>query len=157
MTDAIRPLPTAEQLALKALSTRRRQLTEMIAMEKTRLKQTAEPLLLASHRATIAALTVQCRHIEAELARRIAAKPQPAWNFEILPRSQGSTSEFVTDREHLTPDADQHETVVTNRYSTFATGLCDLNSRPFSTTSTTASAASVQRKKPVENGSSVPS
>jgi transposase len=36
MTDAIRPLPTAEQLALRALSTRRRQLTEMIAMEKTR-------------------------------------------------------------------------------------------------------------------------
>src|SRR5579872_7170405 len=33
MTDAIRPLPSAEQLALKALSTRRRQLTEMIAME----------------------------------------------------------------------------------------------------------------------------
>jgi hypothetical protein len=45
MTDAIRPLPTAEQLALRALSTRRRQLTEMIAMEKTRLKQVAEPLL----------------------------------------------------------------------------------------------------------------
>jgi transposase len=84
MTDAIRPLPTAEQLALKALSTRRRQLTEMIAMEKTRLKQTAEPLLLANHRATIAALTAQCRHIETELARRIAADPQLACSFEIL-------------------------------------------------------------------------
>lgn len=84
MTDAIRPLPTSDQLALKALSTRRRQLTEMIAMEKTRIKQTAEPLLLDSHRAAIAALSEQCRHIEAELARRIGDDPQLASTFEIL-------------------------------------------------------------------------
>jgi hypothetical protein len=39
-----------------------------------------------------------------------------------------------------------------------ATGrCCGLNSRPFSTTSTIASAARVDRKKPIENGSSVPS
>jgi len=43
MTDAIRPLPTAEQLALRALSTRRRQLTEMIAMEKTGLNKLPSP------------------------------------------------------------------------------------------------------------------
>ncbi len=84
MTDTIRPLPTAEQLALKALSTRRRQLAEMIAMEKTRLKQAVEPLLLESHRAAIAALTTECRQIEAELSRRIAADPQIAATFEIL-------------------------------------------------------------------------
>lgn len=77
MTDAIRPLPSADQLALKALSTRRRQLTEMIAMEKTRLKQTDEPLLLASHRAAIAGLTEQCRQIEAEL--RAASPTMPGW------------------------------------------------------------------------------
>ena len=34
---------------------------------------------------------------------------------------------------------------------------CGLNSRPFSTTSTTQSAASVQRKNPVANGNRVPS
>lgn len=84
MTDAIRPLPTADQLALRALSTRRRQLTEMIAMEKTRLKQAAEPLLLDSHRAAIAALSAECRHIETELARRVAEDPQLASTFEIL-------------------------------------------------------------------------
>jgi len=84
MTDAIRPLPSAEQLALKALATRRRQLTEMIAMEKTRLKQAVEPLLLESHRTAIAALTAESRQIEAELGRRVAADPQIAATFEIL-------------------------------------------------------------------------
>src|SRR5882672_1878991 len=39
----------------------------------------------------------------------------------------------------------------------YAAIRCGLNSRPFSTTSTTASAASVQRKKPVANGNNVPS
>jgi transposase len=96
MTDAIRPLPTAEQLALKALSTRRRQLTEMIAMEKTRLKQVAEPLLLASHRAAIAALTAECRHIEAELARRIGDDPHLAGSFEILTSIPGIGERVAT-------------------------------------------------------------
>jgi transposase len=96
MTDAIRPLPTAEQLALKALSTRRRQLTEMIAMEKTRLNQVAEPLLLASHRAAIAALTAECRHIEAELARRIGDDPHLAGSFEILTSIPGIGERVAT-------------------------------------------------------------
>ncbi|MBV9559474.1 MAG: IS110 family transposase [Bradyrhizobium sp.] len=96
MTDAIRPLPSAEQLALKALATRRRQLTEMIAMEKTRLKQTAEPLLLDNHRATIAALTAQCRQIETELARRINADPQLACSFEILTSIPGIGERVAT-------------------------------------------------------------
>lgn len=96
MTDAIRPLPSAEQLALKALATRRRQLTEMIAMEKTRLKQTAEPLLLDNHRATIAVLTAQCRQIETELARRISADPQLACSFEILTSIPGIGERVAT-------------------------------------------------------------
>lgn len=84
MTDDIRPLPSARQQALKALSLRRRQLSEMIAMEKTRLKQTAEPLLLASHRSTIATLSAECTSIEAELARRIADDPELARVCAIL-------------------------------------------------------------------------
>jgi transposase len=96
MTDAIRPLPSAEQLALKALATRRRQLTEMIAMEKTRLKQTVEPLLLDNHRATIAALTAQCRQIETELACRISADPQLACSFEILTSIPGIGERVAT-------------------------------------------------------------
>lgn len=96
MTDAIRPLPSADQLALKALSTRRRQLTEMIAMEKSRLKQTDEPLLLASHRAAIAGLTEQCRQIEAELARRIADDTRLATNFGILTSIPGIGERIAT-------------------------------------------------------------
>lgn len=84
MTDAVRPLPTAEQLTLKALSLRRRQLTEMIAMEKTRLKQALEPILIESHRAAIADLTAQCARIEAELTRRVAGDPELARVFQIL-------------------------------------------------------------------------
>lgn len=72
MSDAVQPLPSAFQLTLRALSTRRRQLTEMIAMEKTRLKQALEPILMASHKAAIADLTAECRKIEGELAARIA-------------------------------------------------------------------------------------
>jgi transposase len=96
MTDAIRPLPSADQLVLKALSTRRRQLTEMIAMEKTRLKQTDELLLLTSHRATIASLTEQCRQIEVELARRITADPQWAASFDILTSIPGIGERVAT-------------------------------------------------------------
>ncbi|MDE2243962.1 MAG: IS110 family transposase [Bradyrhizobium sp.] len=96
MTDAIRPLPTAEQLALKALSTRRRQLTEMIAMEKTRLKQAVDPLILASHRTAIASLTAECQHIEAELGHRIGNDPQLACSFEILTSIPGIGERVAT-------------------------------------------------------------
>ena len=84
MREAIRPLPTLDQLALKALSLRRRQLAEMIAMEKTRLKLALEPLLIASHRSAIAALSAECKTIEAELDRRLAADAALRRKREIL-------------------------------------------------------------------------
>lgn len=96
MTDAIRPLPTAEQMALRALSTRRRQLTEMIAMEKTRLKQAIEPLLLESHRHAIKSLSAECAAIEAELARRVAGDPQLASTLEILTSIPGIGQRVAT-------------------------------------------------------------
>ena len=96
MTDAIRPLPSAEQLALKALSTRRRQLTEMIAMEKTRLKQAIEPLLLTSHRSAIASLSAECDAIEAELSRRVADDPQLVSTFNILTSIPGIGARVAT-------------------------------------------------------------
>jgi transposase len=96
MTDAIRPLPTAEQLALRALSTRRRQLTEMIAMEKTRLKQALEPMLLASHRSAIKSLSNECAAIQAELARRVADDPQLASTLEILTSIPGIGERVAT-------------------------------------------------------------
>ena len=84
MTDAIHPLPSAEQRALKALATRRRQLTEMIAMEKTRLKQALEPEVNDSHRAAIADLTRACAKVEALIEARLAQDPQRAQDRRIL-------------------------------------------------------------------------
>jgi transposase len=39
MSQDLRPIPDTDQLILKVLSTRRRQLTELIAMEKARLRR----------------------------------------------------------------------------------------------------------------------
>jgi transposase len=105
MTDAIRPLPSAEQLTLKALSTRRRQLTEMIAMEKTRLKQATEPLLQDSHRTVIAGLTAQCASIEAELARHVARDPERARVLDILKSIPGIGERVATVPSPICPNS----------------------------------------------------
>jgi len=89
-------LPSAEQLARKALSMRRRQLTEMIAMEKTRLKQAIEPILLDSHRAAIADLSAECQRIESELARRLADDPELMRAFNILKSIPGIGDRIAT-------------------------------------------------------------
>jgi len=96
MTDVVRPLPSADQLALKALATRRRQLVEIIAMEKTRLKQTSEPLILASHRAAIAALTIERRAIEREIEQRIAQDAVLTRRKEILTSIPGIGQQVAT-------------------------------------------------------------
>lgn len=84
MPDRLRPAPEPEALALKALSTRRRQLTELIAMEKTRLAQAFDETLAASHRAVIAALEAACAEVEGRLEAAIAADPALARKREIL-------------------------------------------------------------------------
>jgi len=96
MTDIVRPLPSADQLALKALATRRRQLVEIIAMEKTRLKQATEPLILASHRAAIAALTLERRAIEGEIEQRIAQNAVFRRRQEILMSIPGIGPQVAT-------------------------------------------------------------
>lgn len=84
MADAVRPLPDADSHALKALSVRRRQLTELVAIEKTRLKQATEPLVAHSHKATIAALQEACQAIETALDDRIAHDPERAAARRLL-------------------------------------------------------------------------
>ena len=84
MSDAVHPLPDAETQALKALSVRRRQLTELIAIEKTRLKQATEPLVVQSHKATLAALAEACAAIEAEIVGRLARDPARAEAQRLL-------------------------------------------------------------------------
>ena len=84
MSDAMHPVPSPKALALKALSARRRQLTQLIATEKTRLKQALDPLLVQSHRTVIALLEEQCAAVEAELERGIKADKDMAERQAIL-------------------------------------------------------------------------
>ena len=84
MSDAVRPLPSEDQLAAKALATRRRQIVEMIAMEKTRLKQTNDPLVTSSHRNAIATLTTERLRIEEALERKLDSDPANKRRREVL-------------------------------------------------------------------------
>ena len=105
MTDALRPVPSESQQALKALATRRRQLVEMIAMEKTRLKQVVEPWLCDSHRAAIAALTIERRRIEADIESRLATDQAATRKMTILISLPGFgpaiTTTLITDLPEL--------------------------------------------------------
>jgi transposase len=67
MQDAARPVPSAKAFEIRALSTRRRQLVEMAAMEKTRLKQTLDEVVAVSCRRTIAWLAQERAEVEARL------------------------------------------------------------------------------------------
>lgn len=105
MSEALRPLPSENQQILKALATRRRQLVEMIAMEKTRLKQAVNARLAASHRAAIAGLGDERERIEAEIAAGIAADPALTRRYEILISLPGIgptiASALITDLPEL--------------------------------------------------------
>ena len=85
MAHDLRPLPDAEQAVLKALSTRRRQLTELIAIEKTRLKQAFDPLIVESCREMIALLEDKRRAIEADLDPPSSSSP-PSRRHRAAPR-----------------------------------------------------------------------
>jgi transposase len=84
MPERLRPAPSPQAIALKALSTRRRQLTELIAMEKTRLAQAFDAGIAASHRAVIAALKAACAEVERRLEDTITADRALSRKREIL-------------------------------------------------------------------------
>jgi transposase len=84
MPDRLRSAPPPEAIALKALSTRRRQLTELVAMEKTRLGQAFDDGIATSCRGVIAALEVACAEVERQLEAMIAVDPALARKREIL-------------------------------------------------------------------------
>ncbi|MCJ2032616.1 IS110 family transposase [Methylobacterium sp. J-068] len=96
MPEHLHPAPEPDQVRLKALSTRRRQLTELIAMEKTRLKQALDPLVADSHRAVIETLEGACAAIEAELDQRIGADPALARKRAILTSIPGIGRRIAT-------------------------------------------------------------
>lgn len=84
MIDEVRPVPSPKAQLLKALATRRRQLTEMVAMEKTRLKQAIEPPIVESCRRAIERLEEECEGVERELETHIAGDADLARTFAIL-------------------------------------------------------------------------
>jgi transposase len=73
MPDIVRPVPELQTMRIRALSSRRRQIVEMIAVEKTRLKQAIDETIMASHRQIITLLGQQRQAIETELASSLEA------------------------------------------------------------------------------------
>jgi transposase len=84
MRDAARPIPDPQAFEIRALSTRRRQLVEMIAMEKTRLKQALDEEIAQSCRAMIAQLGDERARVEARLRERLALQPNAERRAALL-------------------------------------------------------------------------
>lgn len=84
MQDAARPVPEAKAFEIRALSTRRRQLVEMAAMEKVRLKQTLDEAVAASCRQMIARLVEERARIEARLQAELLASAERAERARLL-------------------------------------------------------------------------
>lgn len=84
MQDAARPVPSPRTFEIRALSTRRRQVVEMIAMEKTRLKQALDPAILDSCRRMIALLGEERADLETRLDAALAEQPDGLERSRLL-------------------------------------------------------------------------
>jgi len=84
MQDAARPVPDAKAFEIKALSTRRRQLVEMAAMEKVRLGQTLDEAVAQSCRQMIALLTQERARVETMLQAELMASGERAERATLL-------------------------------------------------------------------------
>jgi transposase len=84
MQDAARPVPDAKAFEIKALSTRRRQLVEMAAMEKVRLKQTLDEAVAMSCRQLIVLLSKERARVEALLQAELQASAQRVEQARLL-------------------------------------------------------------------------
>lgn len=84
MQDAARPVPNAKAFEIRALSTRRRQLVEMAAMEKVRLKQTLDDAVADSCRQMITMLTQERAKVEALLQAELLATAEGVERSSLL-------------------------------------------------------------------------
>ena len=84
MQDAARPVPSPKAFEIRALSTRRRQLVETIAMEKVRLKQTLDEVIADSCRRMIALLSEERALVEQRLQTELLAQPDGQARAELL-------------------------------------------------------------------------
>ncbi|MDZ4113050.1 MAG: IS110 family transposase [Brevundimonas sp.] len=96
MTDVARPLPSAEAMEIRALSTRRRQVVELAAAEKTRLKQALDEEIADSCRRLIAGLEAERARVEALLEMRLAADPANRRRAELLRTIPGVGPAVIT-------------------------------------------------------------
>lgn len=84
MQDAARPVPSSQAFQIRSLSARRRQLVELAAAEKTRLKQALDAPIADSCRAMIAMITEERRRIEAQLEAMLDQEPANRRRGELL-------------------------------------------------------------------------
>lgn len=84
MQDAARPVPSAKVFEIRALSIRRRQLVEMVAMEKVRLKQTLDQAVADSCRQVIALLSEERAKVEARLQAELLRDAAGAERSRLL-------------------------------------------------------------------------
>jgi transposase len=84
MQDAARPVPSPKAFEIRSLSTRRRQLVEMIAVEKTRLKQTLDEPIAESCRAIIDLLAAERARIEDTLLRALLEQPMARGRLDLV-------------------------------------------------------------------------
>jgi len=84
MQDAARPIPSAKTFQIRALSTRRRQLVEMIATEKTRLKQTLDEPIATSCRQIIDLLAAERARIEDDLLEALLEQPMARERLDLV-------------------------------------------------------------------------
>jgi transposase len=84
MQDAARPVPSPKAFEIRALSTRRRQLVETIAMEKVRLKQTLDEVIADSCRRMIALLSEERAQVEQRLQGELLAQTNGQARAELL-------------------------------------------------------------------------
>jgi transposase len=79
-----RPLPTAAAQAIRDLGARRRQLVDLLGMERNRLKQADAPLITESIRTVMTLLKTQLQAIEKSLLQAIADDPLAKRRYEVL-------------------------------------------------------------------------
>ena len=100
-----RPVPSEADQDIETLGTRRRQLVEMAAAERNRLKQATGAAIVESLRRSLAALLTERARIEAALLDAIRANPATLERYQILLSIPGigpvAASTLVTDMPEL--------------------------------------------------------
>lgn len=82
--EDIRALPSERAEAIRSLSARRRQIVDLAAQEKTRLRMARDRFIIESLRAVIAQLAAERSRIEAALAEALEADAETKRKYALL-------------------------------------------------------------------------